>query len=375
MKKPVSESDSQLAALTQVNAELKAAKCGVMVCLRGDRLSLRGSLPPKPNSGRTKNHQQYLALGIFANPAGFKRAKSEALRISGLIACKEFTWSEWLEPELDPDNRPISDWLDRFEQDYFNKRARTPKTITSFQDYLKAWELFSNKRSPLTKDSILAEVIKSDPDSRHRKRACIALGALAKFAGIDIDLKPYQGKYSPYTAINSKNLPNDELIVEWRNMIPNPAWQWAYGIMATYGIRNHELFYLDTSLLHEAPGILIVLPGGKTNKLRKVWPCLAEWWSEWKLWETDLPNCTGKSNTDLGQRVTRAFGRYNIPFSPYDLRHSWAIRTAVYGLDAAIAARMMDHSVDVHTKLYHRWIGDQHFQQAWENMHQPKGLP
>ncbi|MCT7977730.1 hypothetical protein [Laspinema olomoucense] len=211
MPKPVSEQDSQLGTLNQVNAELKAAKCGVVVCLRGDRLSLRGSLPPKPNSGRTKNHQQYLALGIFANPAGFKRAKSEALRISGLIACKQFNWDEWLEPEPAADSIPISDWLERFEQDYFNKRARTPKTITSFKDYGKTWELFSDRHQPLTKDSILAAILKSEPDSRHRKRACIALGALAKFAGIDIDLKPYQGKYSPYTAINSKDLPNRHL--------------------------------------------------------------------------------------------------------------------------------------------------------------------
>ncbi|AFY82884.1 hypothetical protein [Oscillatoria acuminata] len=367
-------SDEAVAALSKINAELKSARCGVVVCLRGDRLSLRATFPPKPNSDKTKPHQQYLALGIYANPAGFKRAKSEALRVGGLLACKEFTWSEWLEPEQKSDSIPICDWLDRFEQDYFNKRPRNPKTITSFKGYLKTWELFDNRHQPLTKDAILAALLKSEPDSHQRKHSCISFGALAKFAGIEVNLKPYQGKYSPYTAINSKNLPNDELIVECRNMIPNSAWQWAYGIMATYGIRNHELFYLDTSLMNEPPGILIVLPGGKTNKLRKIWPCLPEWWEKWELSETDLPNCTGQSNSDLGQRVTRAFIRYGIPFSPYNLRHSWAIRTAVYGLDAAIAARMMDHSVDVHTKLYHRWIGDQHFQQAWENMHQPKGL-
>ncbi|MEB3829270.1 hypothetical protein [Phormidium sp. CCY1219] len=139
------------------------------------------------------------------------------MRVGGLLACKQFTWSEWLEPEPDTSAIPISDWLERFEQDYFNKRARTPKTETSFRDYLKAWELFSDRHQPLTKDSILAAVIKSDPDSRARKRACIALGALAKFASIEIDLKPYQGKYSPYSAIEEKELPSDELIVQWRD--------------------------------------------------------------------------------------------------------------------------------------------------------------
>ncbi len=213
--------------LKEINSELKSIRAGVVVRQKGDRLYLRGTFPPKPNSTKNQPHQQDLKLGIYANPAGFRRAAAEAMRVGGLLACKQFTWSEWLEPEPQSDSIPISDWLDRFEQDYFNKRARTPKTETSFQDYLKTWELFSDRHQPLTKDSILAAVIKSDPDSRARKRACIALGALAKFAEIEIDLKPYQGKYSPYTAINSKNLPNDELIVEWRNMIPNPAWQWA----------------------------------------------------------------------------------------------------------------------------------------------------
>ncbi len=302
--------------LNEINSELKSQLCGVVVYIRGERLYLRGTFPPKPNSSKTKPHQQDLALKIYANPAGLKRAAAEALRVGGLLACKQFNWDEWLEPKPTADSIPIKDWLDRFEQDYFQKRARTPKTQTSFRDYLKAWELFCDKRSPLTKDSILAAVYSSEPDSRSRKRACIAIGALAKFAGMEIDLKPYQGKYSPYTALESKDLPSDELIIQWQALIPNPAWQWAYGIMATYGIRNHELFYLDTSLLAEPPGILIVRPGGKPNKFRKIWPCKSDWWEKWQLWDVHLPECSGKSNTDLGPRVTRAFRRYQIPFSP-----------------------------------------------------------
>ncbi|MCT7965156.1 site-specific integrase [Laspinema sp. D1] len=356
--------------LSQINAELKSAKCGIVVCLRGDRLSLRGTFPPKPNSTKTKPHQQYLALGIYANPAGFKRAKSEALRVGGLIACKEFDWSEWLEPEpLSPsDSKKIADFLQEFESDYFSRKARTAKTETTFKDYLKSWEEFSDRQKPLSTETILEAVRSTPPDSHKRKRTCMAMKSLAKFARIQIDLKPYQGKYSPYTAIQERDLPSDEFIEEWRELIPNPAWKWAYGIIATYGIRSHELFYLDTSLLHEPPGILIVLPGAKNDNRHKVWPCLPEWWEKWKLWETDLPNCSGPDNSALGHRVSRAFNRYNVPFPPYNLRHAWAVRTAVAGLDPAIAARMMDHSLDVHTKLYHRWIGDKHFQQAWENM-------
>ena len=58
--------------LDEVNQRLKAAKLGIHVAQRGDRLSLRATLPPRPGSGKTKPYQQYLSSGIYANPAGFK---------------------------------------------------------------------------------------------------------------------------------------------------------------------------------------------------------------------------------------------------------------------------------------------------------------
>ncbi|MEH2156484.1 hypothetical protein [Nostoc sp.] len=61
-----------------INDRLKKALIGVRVEARGDRLSLRATLPPKPGSNKTKPYQQYLALGICANPAGLQRAEAEA---------------------------------------------------------------------------------------------------------------------------------------------------------------------------------------------------------------------------------------------------------------------------------------------------------
>ena len=79
-----------------------------------------------------------------------------------------------------------------------------------------------------------------------------------------------------------------------------------------------------------------------------------------ELSQGDLPEV----NTDLttttlqrvGQQVTTQFRRYKIPFSPYDLRHAWAVRTILMGLPDTVAARMMGHSVQVHNRTYHRWM-------------------
>ena len=58
----------------------------------------------------------------------------------------------------------------------------------------------------------------------------------------------------------------------------------------------------------------------------------------------------------IGRRVSEQFRRYKISFTPYDLRHAWAVRTILIGLPNTVAAKMMGHSVSIHTKTYHHWI-------------------
>ncbi|MEM6716600.1 MAG: hypothetical protein AAGD09_21015 [Cyanobacteria bacterium P01_F01_bin.56] len=73
-----------------------------------------------------------------------------------------------------------------------------------------------------------------------------------------------------------REIPSDEDIIRYRNELENPAWQWVYGVMACYGLRNHEVFYLDLS---EFP-VVRVLDDTKTGA-REVWPCYPEWATEW----------------------------------------------------------------------------------------------
>lgn len=100
----------------------------------------------------------------------------------------------------------------------------------------------------------------------------------------------------------------------------------------------------------------------------EVWPFVPDWIDLFCLRQALLPPV----NTDLtrttlqriGQQVTRQFKRYDLPFSPYDLRHAWAVRTIHYGLPDAIAAQMMGHSISIHTRTYQRWISHRDRQQA-----------
>jgi integrase len=60
----------------------------------------------------------------------------------------------------------------------------------------------------------------------------------------------------------------------------------------------------------------------------------------------------------------QAFRRAKIPLPAYALRHCWAIRAIQLNLPIAIAARMMGHSVEVHTQTYHRWMNDDQYRQS-----------
>lgn len=224
--------------IDQLNARLKAANLGVRVYQRGDRLSLRAMLPPRPGSAKTVTSQQLISLNVYANPAGFKRAEAEAHRVGTLLAIGKFDWSEFLKTD-EPDSTPTKTWIERLEEQYFSERARTAKTEGTWRkEYYAILAKLPQERSP-TAELLVDLICTTKPDTRTRQRACYAASALAGVAGIELDISRLIGNYSPRHP-SPRDLPSDQQIVEWRERIPNSSWQ-SYGVMATYGLRNHEI--------------------------------------------------------------------------------------------------------------------------------------
>jgi integrase len=223
--------------------------------------------------------------------------------------------------------------------------------------------------------SLLVEVLESYTlASRSRQQCGIALAALARHLGIPLpsDWSERSGGYGLHAA-RFRQLPSDGTILELVERIPNPRWRLAYGLMATYGLRNHEVFFADLSAL--APGgdrVIRVLPTSKTGE-HQVWPFQPEWVEIFGLDRLGVePRSLPRVTTDLrrttlqqvGRRVAEQFRRYGLPLTPYDLRHAWAVRTIHIGLPDSVAARMMGHSVGIHTRTYHHWITRRDQQQA-----------
>jgi len=287
--------------------------------------------------------------------------------------------SPWARGELAP-------ILATFEHQFFAdpRRRRSPAgsrtTWTSaYLPYLRRLQHAACELGlPLTTAPppwLLEQVLESYPSaSRGRQQCGTSLAALASQLGIALpaDWSERAGGYGLHVA-QFRQLPNDQEILRWSERIPNPGWRLAYGLMATYGLRNHEIFFSDLSALaSRGDRVIRVLPTSKTGE-HQIWPFQPEWVDAFELPRlADSKGLLPPVRTDLGRttlqqvgrRVAEQFRRYELPLTPYDLRHAWAVRTIHLGLPDTVAARMMGHSVAIHTRTYHHWITRRDQQQA-----------
>lgn len=361
------------AQLVTVNTRLKVAQMGLQIERRGNTLALRGTLPPRPGSDRLRPHQQRIPLKLPATKAGLKQAEQEAKLVAARLIEQTFDWRVYLTPGgqvLGSDD--LAAKLAAFEAHYLTENLADPDKheasvkatwSKAYRPYFNKLRELCDRRPNLSLPEAIVATVKSTPaNSRSRQVCCTAMAAFASFLNLElpVDLKTLWGKYSK-SRTQMRHLPTDDDILYWFDQIPNPAWQFVYGVMAVYGLRNHEVFFCDYSALAggdpEAP--IEVLETTKTGA-HDVWPFPPQWIDRFQLRRVVLPNLqTDLEKTTLqrlGQQVTLQFRRYGIPFAPYDLRHAWAVRTILMGLPDTVAARMMGHSVAIHNRTYHRWI-------------------
>lgn len=358
--------------IKEANGRLKNNYCGLRIEQIGGRLYIRGTLPPKPFSGKNEDYQQRISAAN-ANPDGVKIAERLAKKISVQLDAKTFDWADYLDWGAFENTKTIGDLIEDFERNYFLRRTKTFKTDTTWSvEYLSVLKFLP--KSEVLNAEILKNIIieKSKPDTRSRKRFVMTLTIFAKFAGLDADLSNLSGNYS-LSKRQPRKIPSDKQIQDSFELIKNDSWRWVYGMMSTYGLRNHEVFYVDLTTLKPSKGITIT--DGKTGS-RIVWPLHPEWFD---LFEIGSPRCPeiklDRPNRAIGENVTRCFRRANIPFSPYDLRHAWAIRSLEYGIDISLAAKQMGHSLEVHSRLYHSWIDEKATQRAFDIATQKSDRP
>lgn len=322
-------------------------------------ISLAAPLPPKPGHPDGPSKTRAIALGFPATVDGIRSAERLARCLSRQILGGTFRWEDWIDTRQD--RRAIADWIADFEKFYFDRRRRTPKTLTTWEiDYYRPLKRLPLP-DPLTPEVLTQTLLKlTDPDTRSRQRMARAFQALADFARLQADLRQYQGRYGPAFAA-PRILPSPSEIETARNLFKDPQWRWVYGAIAAYGLRPHEVFLarmVDTPWLE-------ISAQSKTGKLRIAYPRSLRWFEQWELDLVIRPDCKGPNNSALGHRVTTAFRRAACPIVPYDLRHAYAVHW-VGKKDSAIIARMMGHSITVHDRIYRQWMDSHDLKRAFE---------
>lgn len=368
------------AQLSDINRRFKVARLCLKIERRGDKLGLRGILPPRPDSPKLQAYQQRIPLGLPADEAGLKQTEKTAKVVAAQIITDTFDWYEYVSAiaTLKRADAGLVEQIAAFEVHFFKlnegsvgratpSEYRPASVRTTWQKaympYFRRLQEMAQQQSMLSLSEVIYATIQSTrANSRSRQVCCTALDALANFLNVPLPtpLKSFWGNYGN-SKTGVRSLPSDQEILSAYEKIPHSGWKFVYGIMATYGLRNHEVFYSDYEMLASGDdeAAIEVLETTKTGH-HDVWPFYPEWIDAFSLRDIVLP----KVNTDLnrttlqlvGQQVSKQFKRYGIPFSPYDLRHAWAVRTVHVGLPDTVSARMMGHSVAIHNRTYHKWI-------------------
>ncbi len=329
---------------------------------RGRQLALRGTFPAQSENGRP--HQQTLTLGIEATPIGVQLAEAKAHQIFLDIQIGRFKWNDYLRSRVN--RQTVGQWVELAEREYWVRRGgKTIKSEGTWQVTYRQWF----KRLGLD-NQLTPELVRRFMDSLVGKPTSLtgarnALRYLCKIAEVEVDWSRWERVKRG--AAKERRLPSDaEIVAAWESVQPkegdgryNPAWPWVLGMIATYGLRPHEAWLVDLETLRASNGERARIGDGKTGS-RWIYAYPFEWVERFRLLEGGPPQgLKCRLNIDYGKRAGIWAKDKKLPFALYDLRHAYAVRMIrSREIKTEVAARVMGHSVAVHTKVYQRWMDE-----------------
>lgn len=357
-------------AIDKLNQRLRDSGNPARVRQKGKQLYIRATVPNPIGIGTIRPE---LALGIPASKDGLEFIETKCGELNQQLMMGTFDLNNWKRDRAPKaDEIPISELVQKFKAHYIQESQSKKKPITELT-WNDTWALTFGElpqNQPLSVLLAVALVESKKPNSCIRQRTYQRMQALCDYAGLKVDLKPLKGNYGKGSE-EPRELPSDDLIVEWRDRLEDSDWQWVYGMIAAFGLRPHEVFaceFIDPLTVKVYKKIQV--RGGVADTktgfriTRAIYP---KWAEDWNLIEVDRPKVSGHKPRDYGQRVAQAFGRADLPFHAYDLRHRYAIRgSVVAGLAESVMAKQMGHSPQVHRDTYQHWIDNAQAQQLYD---------
>jgi len=307
------------------------------------RLYLLARVPRR--DGQPGLKQQRIALRLDDTPVNRRTAAKQLQTLERQLAGGSFSWAYWLDQE------PGITWRDAIARLY---RARVTLGRTSES----TWEINYMGRlrqlpptGQVTSSSIAAALSRYDRSSCSYKELFYLLRHLARLVAVPFPEVPVP----TYRDAEPVTVPTDEEIIAWVESAGPAAWH--LGMMATYGLRPHEI---EGAVLVDRD-YCQVQDATKTG-FRTVVPVPREWVERFKLHDRQLrPTMSGRGGQDRGDVVAKWLWRQcrGLPWRPYALRHAYAgrlWRTGGSRLDIYTAARLMGHTPTQHAKTYRAHI-------------------
>jgi integrase len=317
------------------------------------RLYLLARLPRR--DGQPGTAQARIALRLDDTPVNRRTAAAQLKTLQRQLATGTFEWAYW------SDEPSGVTWREAIRRLH---RARVELGRTSES----TWEINYMGRlrqipaaSPCTTQSIAAALERYDRSSCSYKELFYLLRHLARLVAVPFPEVPVP----TYSQAQLVEVPTDAEIVDWVNRAGPSAWY--FGLMATYGLRPHEI---ETSTLIERD-YLQVADSTKTG-FRTVVPLPRGWVDLFDLRDR-RPRPVLVETAARADRVSKWLSkevrRIGVPWRPYALRHAYAARLWREGgarLDVYTASRLMGHTATQHTRTYRAHIQPHHVAAAAE---------
>lgn len=334
--------------IEKINSQLSRVK----IREKNGRLYLRGRFPINGLMIRKE-----IALNTKANKEGFKLAMAKAKEIES-----QLLFDKWENNEKQ--RLTVEKAIKDFTKDHWQKFEKTLNREYNWQKNQGAYFAELPEDELFNKNFLLKAVTSFQSGSYSQKRFCQLIRPVAKFHNVDFDFLPYMKYKSP--EINFQQLPTDELIKSAYDNEKYLPHKWCLGILASFGIRPHEFFRCDFAL-EESPPVLYIHNNTKTCK-RTAYPLMIDgidFLSIPNQWDNFIfkVDPSSRANGQVSQNITAFFKKY--PFTPYQLRHYFAVRGAMKGLSPVVLSKWMGHGLDVHYKYYGSLIGDRESKKLW----------
>jgi integrase len=352
------------AAINDANKRLNTGRKSKLIIERkNQKIYLKGTLPIIPIDGNTGDTKRYWLSYGNADLKTVGDAEVKCRQVDTYLRNGGLDW--WLLlPSYQEKNLEVSNHKNmatlklEFANSYWLNRPQSRKTLATWEkSYEDIFKKIPNDEL-LTESNILKWIEKTEPDSKPRLDLIRVIKCLAEQAGIkeNIDWYRFKCQYKP----RKRSLPTDGYIEAICARMPQDI-AWAFGMIATYGLRPSELFQLNDDLLDKFTSIgnerhILYIPQDTKTGERAVYPLHPEWVDKFNLLNVSKLKTNAKKLETKISWLNKLFHRYGFNQPAYDLRHRYAIRASELGVLIDIAAKWMGHSVEEHYKTYQRWM-------------------